>query len=41
MLSLSDLAVPLLGAPMAGGPGTPRLAAAVSEAGGPGFLAAG
>lgn len=41
MLSLSDLAVPLLGAPMAGGPGTPRLAAAVSEAGGLGFLAAG
>lgn len=41
MLSLSDLAVPLLGAPMAGGPGTPRLAAAVSQAGGLGFLAAG
>lgn len=41
MLSLNDLAVPLLGAPMAGGPGTPRLAAAVSQAGGLGFLAAG
>lgn len=41
MLSLLDLAVPVIGAPMAGGPTTPRLAAAVSEAGGLGFLAAG
>src|SRR3954468_12678268 len=33
--------VPVVGAPMAGGPSTPALAAAVSEAGGLGFLAAG
>ena len=33
--------VPLVGAPLAGGPSTPALAAAVSEAGGLGFLAAG
>ncbi len=39
--ALADLAVPLIGAPMAGGPGTPALAAAVSGAGGLGFLAAG
>ena len=32
---------PIVGAPMAGGPSTPRLAAAVSDAGGLGFLAAG
>src|SRR3954452_12418939 len=32
---------PIVGAPLAGGPGTPALAAAVSEAGGLGFLAAG
>jgi nitronate monooxygenase len=32
---------PLIGAPMAGGPSTPALAAAVSKAGGLGFLAAG
>jgi nitronate monooxygenase len=32
---------PIIGAPMAGGPSTPALAAAVSEAGGLGFLAAG
>lgn len=38
---LSDLAVPVVGAPMAGGPSTPELAAAVTEAGGLGFLAAG
>ncbi|MCW2687218.1 MAG: nitronate monooxygenase [Mycobacterium sp.] len=36
-----DLALPIVGAPMAGGPGTPALAAAVSNAGGLGFLAAG
>ncbi len=41
MLSLRDLAAPVIGAPMAGGPTTPRLAAAVSEADGLGFLAAG
>ncbi|WP_319432301.1 nitronate monooxygenase [Mycobacterium sp. RTGN5] len=39
--SLQDLAVPILGAPMAGGPSTPALAAAVSNAGGLGFVAAG
>lgn len=35
------LEVPIVGAPLAGGPSTPALAAAVSEAGGLGFLAAG
>jgi len=35
------LPLPIVGAPLAGGPGTPELAAAVSEAGGLGFLAAG
>jgi nitronate monooxygenase len=35
------LEVPVVGAPMAGGPTTPALVAAVSEAGGLGFLAAG
>jgi len=35
------LTVPIVGAPMAGGPSTAPLAAAVSEAGGLGFLAAG
>ncbi|AQT80701.1 2-nitropropane dioxygenase [Mycolicibacterium litorale] len=39
--SLRDLAVPILGAPMAGGPSTPALAAAVSNAGGLGFVPAG
>jgi len=38
---LDALAVPIVQAPMAGGPSTPALAAAVSEAGGLGFLAAG
>jgi nitronate monooxygenase len=38
---LASLPVPVIQAPMAGGPSTPRLAAAVSEAGGLGFLAAG
>ena len=33
--------MPIVGAPMAGGPGTPALAAAVSNAGGLGFVAAG
>ncbi len=33
--------MPVVGAPLAGGPSTPALAAAVSEAGGIGFLAAG
>jgi len=38
---LDDLAVPIVQAPMAGGPSTPALAAAVCGAGGLGFLAAG
>lgn len=41
MFRLDDLTAPFVGAPMAGGPGTPALAAAVSNAGGLGFLAAG
>ena len=36
-----DLDVPVVQAPMAGGPSTPSLAAAVSRVGGLGFLAAG
>jgi nitronate monooxygenase len=36
-----ELAIPVVQAPMAGGPSTPELAAAVSNAGGLGFLAAG
>src|SRR3954462_13411387 len=39
--SLTSLAVPIVQAPLGGGPSTPALAAAVSEAGGLGFLAAG
>jgi nitronate monooxygenase len=38
---LDECAVPVVLAPMAGGPSTPELCAAVSEAGGLGFLAAG
>jgi nitronate monooxygenase len=38
---LSSLPLPIIGAPMAGGPSTPALAAAVSGAGGFGFLGAG
>ena len=41
MFSLHSLPLPVLGAPMAGGVSTPELAAAVSNAGGLGFLAAG
>ena len=41
MLDLTDLAAPIIGAPMAGGTTTPALAAAVTDAGGLGFLAAG
>src|SRR5581483_2829103 len=41
MVLLQRLPRPIVGAPMAGGPSTPALAAAVSEAGGIGFLAAG
>ena len=39
--ALTDLSVRIVGAPMAGGPSTPELAAAVANAGGLGFLAAG
>ena len=39
--SLSQLEHPIVLAPLGGGPSTPALAAAVSEAGGLGFLAAG
>jgi nitronate monooxygenase len=39
--ALADLSVRLLAAPMAGGPSTPALAAAVTNAGGLGFLAGG
>ncbi|MCX4093181.1 nitronate monooxygenase [Nocardia sp. alder85J] len=38
---LDDVRVPIVLSPMAGGPSTPELAVAVSEAGGLGFLAAG
>ncbi len=41
MLDLRGLVRPVVGAPMAGGASTPALAAAVSEAGGLGMLAAG
>lgn len=41
MLSFRDLSLPLVGAPMAGGPSSPELVAAVSRAGGLGMLAAG
>lgn len=41
MFNFADLKIPLVGAPMAGGPSTPQLAAAVSNAGGLGMLAAG
>jgi nitronate monooxygenase len=38
---VADLPVPIVQAPLAGGPSTPELAAAVSAAGGLGFVAAG
>lgn len=41
MFDVRSLTTPIIGAPMAGGPSTPALAAAVSNAGGLGFLAAG
>lgn len=41
MLDITKLQVPVVAAPMAGGPSTPALAAAVSNAGGLGFLAGG
>lgn len=39
MLDLTTLAAPIVGAPMAGGPSTPQLTAAISAAGGLGILA--
>jgi nitronate monooxygenase len=39
--NFADLAVPVIAAPMAGGPSTPQLAAAATNAGGLGFVAAG
>jgi nitronate monooxygenase len=41
VLGFWDIMVPIVGAPMSGGPGTPALAAAVSNAGGLGFVAGG
>jgi nitronate monooxygenase len=41
ILGFWDIAVPIVGAPMSGGPGSPALAAAVSNAGGLGFIPAG
>jgi nitronate monooxygenase len=41
VLGFWDITVPIVGAPMAGGPGTPALAAAVSNAGGLGFIPSG
>ncbi|PRW64737.1 NAD(P)H-dependent flavin oxidoreductase [Actinopolyspora mortivallis] len=41
MFAFSELRIPLVAAPMAGGPSTPELVAAVAEVGGTGFLAAG
>jgi nitronate monooxygenase len=41
MFDLRDMDVPVVGAPLAGGASSPALAAAVSEAGGLGYLAAG
>jgi nitronate monooxygenase len=41
VLGFWDIAVPIVGAPMAGGPGSPALAAAVSNAGGLGFIPGG
>ncbi|MEA2495510.1 MAG: nitronate monooxygenase [Thermoleophilaceae bacterium] len=41
MVILEQLAAPIVLAPLAGGPSTPALAAAVSDAGGLGFLGAG
>src|SRR6476469_11220348 len=41
MVLLERLAVPIVQAPLAGGPSTPELAAAVANAGGLGFVEAG
>src|ERR671929_988978 len=38
---LEELSIPIVQAPLAGGPSTPALAAAVSDAGGLGFLGSG
>ena len=38
---LEQIAVPIVGAPLAGGASTPELAAAICEAGALGFVAAG
>src|SRR5207249_3956761 len=40
-IALTDLAEPIIAAPMAGGPSTPALVEAVSRGGGLGMLAAG
>ena len=40
-MDIDELRVPIVQAPLAGGASTPRLAAAVAQAGGLGFLAAG
>ena len=39
--TMADLTIPIVAAPMAGGPSTPGLAAAVTNAGGLGFIAGG
>ena len=41
VLGFWDIMVPIVGAPMSGGPGSPALAAAVSNAGGLGFVPGG
>src|SRR5699024_2164744 len=41
VFTFAELDLPIVAAPMAGGPSTPELVAAVAEAGGAGFLAAG
>ncbi|NKS54371.1 nitronate monooxygenase [Rhodococcus hoagii] len=41
MFDFRSLSIPIVGAPMAGGPSTPQLVAAVNSAGGFGFLATG
>jgi nitronate monooxygenase len=41
LTDLINLAVPIVAAPMAGGPGSPALVSAAAHAGGLGFLAAG
>lgn len=41
VFDFADLRIPIVAAPMAGGPSTPELVIAVASAGGLGFLAAG